>query len=304
MLTIRAPLWVPEATGEEFVLPSNSNDTVVGKLLHTYAGADDTLLDIARRFDIGHDQIIAANPNVNRWIPGIHTTLIIPSLYVVPARGTSKIIINLAEFRLYFFPATTNTVVTFPVGIGAYNWQTPLGKTQIIKKVVAPAWHPPLSIRKEYEQNGEILPLSIPPHDSQNPLGDFALYLGIPGYLIHGTNSVKAFGVGMRVSHGCIRMYPEDIKELFKRVNTGTPISIIDQPIKVGRRGRLIYLEYHKSQKDAFDTPLPLREPSLSSVLLHLASFNLDTSQISIQKVRDVYRRGNGIPTNISIEDH
>jgi L,D-transpeptidase ErfK/SrfK len=304
MLTIRAPLWFQEAIGEEFVLPSNSQDTVVGKLLHTYASDDDTLLDIARRFDIGHDQIIAANPSVNRWIPGIHTTLIIPSLYVVPARGTSKIIINLAEFRLYFFPATTNTVVTFPVGIGAYNWQTPLGKTQIIKKVVAPAWHPPLSIRKEYEQNGEILPPRIPPDDPQNPLGDFALYLGIPGYLIHGTTPGKAFGVGMRVSHGCIRMYPEDMRELFKRVHIGTTVSIIDQPIKVGRRGKNIYLEYHKSQKDPFDNPLPISEPSLSGFLLHLASFNLEISQLSTQKAREVYRRGDGIPTNISIEEY
>ncbi len=282
------------------MLPADPNESLVGKILHTYAGEDETLLDVARRFDIGHDQIIAANPTINRWLPGTQNTIIIPSLYILPPHGPSEIVINLSELRLYFFPARTKTVITFPVSLGDYDWKTPRGKTTIIKKAVNPTWYPPQSIQREHEHDGQVLPSAIPANDPRNPLGNFALYLGIPSYLIHGTDPRRSSGIGMQVSHGCIRMYPEDIEKLFERVRIGTRVSIIQQPIKVGRRGHSIYLEYHRRQKDPLDTPLPFEDGGLASFQENLRSLALDPKAIDTQKVFHVYHRGDGIPTNIS----
>jgi L,D-transpeptidase ErfK/SrfK len=293
-------LSIPAVCAEELILPTEPDDSLVGKIFHTYAREDETLLDVARKFDIGHDQIIAANPSINRWLPGTQNTIIIPSLYILPPYKPSEIVINLSELRLYFFPLRTKTVITFPVSIGDYDWKTPRGKTTIIKKATNPTWYPPQSIQKEHEHNGQLLPSAIPANDQRNPLGHFALYLGIPSYLIHGTDSRRSSGIGMHVSHGCIRMYPEDIEELFKRVRIGTRVSIIQQPIKVGRRASSIYLEYHRLQKDPLDTPLPLENDELANFQATLGSLKLDQSAIDPQKILQVYHRGDGIPTNIS----
>jgi L,D-transpeptidase ErfK/SrfK len=287
-------------TAEEYVLPSETSTSVIGHLQITQARADETLLDVARRFDLGHDQIIAANPGINRWLPDTQKNILIPSLYILPLPHTSGIVINLAEFRLYFFPRDNQRVLTFPISIGDYDWRTPLGTTRIIRKVKMPTWYPPESIRREHEEAGEFLPPVIDNADPRNPLGQFALYLGFSKYLIHGTDVTRASGIGLRVSHGCIRMYPEDIEVLFHAVDVGTKVSIIHEPVKVGLKAGKIYLEYHRPQKDPFDTPLPEPEKTFSMFLSDVISRVGESVRIDQHSVLQVYQSGNGIPTAIS----
>jgi L,D-transpeptidase ErfK/SrfK len=173
--------------------------------------------------------------------------------------------------RLYYFPppepGIPPAVQTYPVSIGRMDWATPLGETKLVRKDRDPAWYPPESIREEHAAQGDPLPRVVPP-GPDNPLGKYALRLEIPGYLIHGTN--KAFGVGMRVSHGCIRMLPEDIAELFARIPVGTPVRIINQPVKAGWYGGDLYLEVHppleedQAGRDAlFDTAIEVIDEAL-----------------------------------------
>ncbi len=210
---------------------------------------EDTLLDIARRYDIGQEQIIRANPDVDRWLPGDGTRVIIPTRYILPAAPREGLVLNVPEMRLYYYPkpkpGETPVVKTFPVGIGRQDWGTPLGLTKIVGKVKDPTWTPPASIRKEHEENGDPLP-AVVPAGPNNPLGQYAMRLAIGGgsYLIHGTN--KAFGVGMRASHGCIRMMPEDIEYLFQQTPVGTPVRIVSETAKVGWFGGKLYLEIHE----------------------------------------------------------
>jgi L,D-transpeptidase ErfK/SrfK len=233
------------AAAETMTLPPPDVD-LIGAVRIVEAHGDDTLLDIARRYDIGQDEILHANPDVDRWLPGAGTKVVIPSRYVLPQAPRRGLVLNVPEMRLYYFPPVRRNepavVQTYPVSIGRMDWATPLGETHLVAKVKDPAWRPPDSIRKEAEARGEPLPEFIPP-GPDNPLGRFALRLGLPGYLIHSTN--KPYGVGMRVSHGCIRMYPEDMEILFPEVSTKTPVRLVNQPAKAGWLADTLYLEIH-----------------------------------------------------------
>ena len=233
------------AAAETMTLPPPDVD-LIGAVRIVEARGDDTLLDIARRYDIGQDEILHANPDVDRWLPGAGTKVVIPSRYVLPQAPRRGLVLNVPEMRLYYFPPVRRNepavVQTYPVSIGRMDWATPLGETHLVAKVKDPAWRPPDSIRKEAEARGEPLPEFIPP-GPDNPLGRFALRLGLPGYLIHSTN--KPYGVGMRVSHGCIRMYPEDMEILFPEVSTKTPVRLVNQPAKAGWLADTLYLEIH-----------------------------------------------------------
>lgn len=228
-----------------FEMPPPEFD-LVGTEYQVEARQEDTLLDIARRHGIGQEEILGANPGVDRWLPGAGTRVTIPSRYVLPSLPHEGLVLNLPEMRLYYFPPVEPgeraVMHTYPVSVGRMDWATPLGKTTLVAKQKDPPWYPPESIRKEHEEQGDPLPRVVPP-GPDNPLGGYALRLGIPGYLIHGTN--KAFGVGMRVSHGCIRMLPEDIEVLFPQVPVDTPVRIINQPAKVGWYGGDLYLEVY-----------------------------------------------------------
>lgn len=229
-----------------FNLSQDPNESLIGLVpetpYYTKATAEDTLLDVARRFNIGQNEILLVNPDVDRWLPGAKTPILIPSSRVLPDVPRKGLTLNLPEYRLYYFSTDKQTVITHPVSIGRQDWNTPLGQTKIIQKKANPTWTPPASIKKEHAEKGEILP-DVVPAGPDNPLGLFALRLGIPGYLIHGTN--KPFGVGMRVSHGCVRMYPEDIEKLFPEVKVGMPVNIVNQPVKVGWLNKKIYIEVH-----------------------------------------------------------
>ena len=233
------------ASGHVFPVPSSDSD-LVGRIAVIEAREEDTLIDIARRERIGQDAIVLANPAVDRWYPGEGTPVLIPSRHILPAVPRRGLVLNTPEMRLYYFPSPgpdgSPQVEIFPVAIGRQGWETPVTETTLVSKHRDPAWYPPESIRREHAAEGDPLPRVVPP-GPDNPLGRYALRLGIPGYLIHGTN--KAFGVGMRVSHGCVRMLPEDVESLFERIPVGTPVQIINQPVKVGWHAGTLYLEVH-----------------------------------------------------------
>jgi L,D-transpeptidase ErfK/SrfK len=228
-----------------YELPADGSD-VVGEVSTVTAKFDDTLINLARRHDIGYQDIVRANPDVSVWVPGEGTEVVIPTRYVLPAGPRSGVVLNIAEYRLYYFPASKGdepaVVMTYPISIGRMDWETPLGNTKVISKVTDPSWYPPKSVRAEHAAEGRPL-ARIVPAGPDNPLGKHAMRLGLPGYLIHGTN--RPAGVGMRVTHGCLRMFPEDIRYLFNYVAVDTPVRIINEPVKIGWQGDALVLEAH-----------------------------------------------------------
>ena len=227
-------------------LPPEDQD-VIGAMSTTVATYDDTLVDIARRHGLGYQDIVLANPQVNVWVPGEGTEVVLPNRFVLPPGPRTGLILNLAEYRMYYFPepkaGEPAKVHTYPMSIGRMDWETPLGRTQIVAMARDPAWYPPQSVRDEHAADGDPLPRIVKP-GPDNPLGTRALRLGIPGYLIHGTN--RPAGVGMRVSHGCIRMFPEDVEFLFDRIPVKTAVRIIDVPVKIGWDGEELVAEVHQ----------------------------------------------------------
>ena len=245
----------PPATAELYRLPPAGQD-VVGATLTVQARHEDTLLDIARRHGLGYEDIVRANPDVDTWLPGEGTEVVLPTRFVLPPGPRSGVVLNLAEYRLYYYPepkaGEPAMVMTYPISIGRMDWATPLGRTRVVAKAVNPAWYPPESIRAEHAADGDPLPRVVPP-GPKNPLGDRAMRLGIPGYLIHGTN--RPSGVGMRVTHGCIRMFPEDIRFLFDQIPVNTPVRIINEPVKMGWDGDELVMEVHRTLETAPEEP-------------------------------------------------
>ena len=218
-----------------------------GEIETITAFGEDTLPDLARRYSLGYEEIQKANPGVDLWLPGEGTPILIPNQRLLPT-VREGIVVNLPEHRLYYFPkpkkGETPQVITFPVSIGKMDWSTPLGKTRVVDKRKNPTWTPPESVRKEHAERGDPLP-AVVKSGPDNPLGLYAMRLGItPGaYLIHGTNNPIA--VGMAITHGCIRMYPEDIEALFPLVPVGTPVWLVNEPVKVARVDGQVWLEVH-----------------------------------------------------------
>ena len=285
-----------------FNLPDDPNESVVGihpeESFYTNANEEDTLLDVARRYNIGQNEILLVNPKVDRWLPGTKAAILIPSSRILPDTPRKGLTLNLPEYRLYYFPSDNKTVITHPVSIGRQDWNTPLGQTKIVTKKANPTWTPPASIKKEHAEKGEILP-DVVPAGPDNPLGLFALRLGIPGYLIHGTN--KPFGVGMRVSHGCVRMYPEDIEKLFPEVTVGMPVNIVNQPVKVGWLDKKIYIEVHpqlEGEELAYDA---LYDKTMT--LIKKAFFKHNYQQelvVEAQALRNALEKKDGLPVAIT----
>lgn len=217
-------------------------DDVIGEMRVVTAKHEDTLLDLAREHGLGFVELVAANPGVDPWVPGEGKRLRLPKLHVLPDAPRKGIVVNLAELRLYYFPPDGGRVQTFPLGIGRDDFITPKGATTVVRKQKEPSWYPTANTRRDRPE----LPAAVPP-GPDNPLGDYALYLGWPAYLIHGTN--MPYGVGRRVSRGCIRMYPEDIEYLFGRVPVGTPVMVVSQTVKLGRRDGELYIQVHPSHR-------------------------------------------------------
>lgn len=227
-------------------LPLRADSDLIGEVGKTEATHEDTLLDVARHNGLGYTEIKLVNTGVDTWLPGAGQSIALPKRYILPETPQEGVVLNIPEMRLYYYPRAkdneTPVVMTYPLGIGREGWGTPYATTRVTAKVAHPAWYPPESIRQEHAEAGDPLP-KVVPAGPDNPLGDYALRLDLPSYLIHGTN--KPWGVGMRVSHGCIRLYPEHIEELFQQVEVGTAVRIINQPYKVGLHNGLVYLEAH-----------------------------------------------------------
>jgi len=228
---------------------------VVGTLQATIASHEDTLSDIARRFNLGYDEVLNANPGVDPWLPGAGRRILLPTQFVLPDAPHEGLVVNLAALRLYYFPKAEKDqprqVITYPIGIGMVGWATPTGTTKIVSKRKDPYWTPPVSVRKEHAADGDILPARVPP-GPDNPLGVFAMNLGWPSYLMHGTN--KPAGVGMRASHGCIRLYPEDIATIFETIPVGTKVTVVNQPLVYRTQDGVLYVQSyppHEEHPDA-----------------------------------------------------
>jgi L,D-transpeptidase ErfK/SrfK len=285
------------AQSETFILPPPDID-LVGRMQVAQSRKEDTLLDVARRFDVGQDEILHANPGVDRWLPGEGTEAVIPSRYILPDAPREGIVLNVPEMRMYYYtrsePDGQPVIVTHPVSIGRMDWNTPLGKTTIVSKTKDPSWRPPESLKEEAAAAGNPLPDMVPP-GPDNPLGGYAMRLGVPGYLIHSTN--KPYGVGMRVTHGCIRMYPEDIESMFDRVPVNTAVRIVNQPVKLGWLADTLFVEIHPpldEDRERFGDPL--------SYTLDLIAAAIETRPVRLdgRAIREAVEEMSGIPVAIS----
>lgn len=243
--TLRPPPQPPAPLASERFIIETPDQTVVGRVQTVIAGPGDTLPTLARRFNLGADEMTAANPGVtDATLRG--RRIVLPTQFILPDAPREGIVINLATLRLFYFPpappGAPREVITYPIGIGREDWPTPIGKTRIVKKVEGPTWYVPASIRREHASWGDPLPAQVPPGPN-NPLGTHALRLAWPRYLIHGTN--KPQGIGMRVSHGCMQLYPENIISLYQATSVGTPVYIVNQPLLAGWHESMLYLDAH-----------------------------------------------------------
>jgi L,D-transpeptidase ErfK/SrfK len=229
----------PAAQAKRILVPDSE---LVGSVENVRSRHEDTLIDIARAHGLGYNAIRNANPGVDAWIPGEGTEVVLPRRHILPREHRSGIVVNLPEMRLYDFTGGRDYIMTYAVSIGRTEWSTPLGTLRVIQRTERPTWTPPASVRQAHAERGEILPAVMPP-GPDNPLGDFALRLSNPSYLIHGTNWPE--GIGMRATHGCIRLGPADIEHLFKRTPVGTPVHFVNEPVKAGWHGDTLYLEAH-----------------------------------------------------------
>lgn len=212
-------------------------DDLIGKMTYFLTDGDRTLLDVARERGLGLLEVSAANPGVDAWVPGRERLITLPTAHILPDGAREGILINIAELRLYYMPAG-QPIQTYAIGVGRDGLDTPVGRTTIVRKKERPTWYPTEGKR----QDDPTLPAVVGP-GPDNPLGDYAMYLGWPTYLIHGTN--KPFGVGRRLSRGCIRMYPEGVAALFPQVPVGTRVAVVDQQIKIGWMQGELYIEAH-----------------------------------------------------------
>ena len=272
----------------------SGGENVVGTIAAVNTRENDTLSDIARHFGLGFNDIRLANPAITPWTPKPGSRVILPLQFVLPDTPHKGIVLNLANMRLFYYPKKqSNQVFTYPVGIGRQGWSTPMGVTSIVSKKANPTWVVPASIHQEHAEKGDSLP-SVVPAGPDNPLGLYAMRLGFPSYLMHGTN--KPYGIGMQVSHGCVQLYPEDIETLFKKASVGMPVRITHQPYLTGWNQDMLYLEANEPlQKWAHNKPR-LKKQLLKQ--LHKISSKKGVL-IDWKKVDRIIQRSDGIPTPI-----
>jgi L,D-transpeptidase ErfK/SrfK len=293
-------LWSSTGGATVYELPADGS-AVIGADITIRTHYTDTLLDIARKYSLGYDEIIRANPGVDMWLPGEGTQIVLPGRRILPPGLRQGVVVNLPEHRLYYFPKTTQNgkrvVLTYPVSIGKLGRTTPLGQTRVIAKVKHPAWYPPASIRKEHAEEGDPLPAVVGP-GPDNPLGDYKIRLGFGDgtYEIHGTNNPTA--VGLAITHGCIRMYPEDVAELFALLPVGTAVRLDNDPVKVAWIDGELTLEAHppvNAQGESF-------EPDVDqfSDLLRRA-VGETTVAIHWDYAREVLRKADGVIATVGL---
>ena len=233
-----------------YPLPA-AEDHIVGGLSATTAVEEDTLALIGRRTRTGYGAIRAANPHVDAWLPGEGTQVLLPTWHILPEAPRKGIVINTAEMRLYHFePESAGRparVGVYAISIGRGGRETPLATARVTRKAQNPTWYPTDTIRADRAARGTPVAAVVPPGPN-NPLGTRALYLNLPAYLIHGTN--RELGIGMPVTAGCVRMYPEDVEYLYEQVPVGSQVEIVYQPVKAGWLGDALYVESHNPLGD------------------------------------------------------
>lgn len=354
----------PWAGAETLNLPA-AGDDLVGGNRHVKARHEDTLIDIARRYSVGQDEMMMANPTVDRWLPKEGTDVLLPKQYILPDAPRAGIVVNIPEMRMFYYPvraaaaaprkpapapaapaakaaakpgapaaapakakpaaapvstsfesSRSGEVITYPVSMGRMDWRTPIGKTSVVNKQKDPSWTPPASIKREHAAKGDPLPDVVPP-GPDNPLGKYAMRLGVAGYLIHGTDAAKADGIGMRVTHGCMRMYNEDVAKLFPLVPVGAPVYLVNQPVKLGWQGNKLYMEIsqpldedvgippHDVDDDIGKEQQAREDAKRASFLLSLARTEIQKQKdktgasVNMDKVRRAVERPTGIPVVI-----
>ncbi|AWL11908.1 putative L,D-transpeptidase ErfK/SrfK [Saliniradius amylolyticus] len=264
---------------------------LIGTLQYTSIEEGDTLVDLASEYGLGIEEMTAANPEIDVWLPKVGQVVTIPSRFILPEGERRGIVVNLAEFRLYHFLGN-GKVMTAPVGIGRQGWETPTGETLVTGKNTDPWWRVPDSIRAQAEAEGRELPEFVRP-GPDNPLGKHVVTLNWPGYLFHGTN--KDYGVGTRISHGCLRLYDKDIADLYQNVTVGTPVRIIYQPVKAGWHAGQLMLEVHRIGERAKSQNMT---PATQAVVKARGQQDL---AIDWSRVTRLMQQAQGIPNAVSI---
>ncbi|MEQ1637198.1 MAG: L,D-transpeptidase family protein [Methylococcales bacterium] len=286
---------ISPATGEQALIDKHEftlakDQALLGKLATMIVQENDTLPDIARHFGLGYNDISMANPGISPWTPVVGSQVLLPLQFILPDTPHMGITLNLANMRLFYYPKQTpDKVFTYPVGIGRDGWNTPTGLLKIISKTANPSWNVPESIQREHAQKGDVLP-AVVRSGPNNPLGEYAMRLTVPRYLIHGTN--KPYGIGMQVSHGCVQLYPENIEALFEKTSVGTPVQIIHQPYLTAWHENMLYLEANK--------PLQNAKRSKEQIIKQLRRVSAKQhAKVDWQKVERVIEQADGIPTPV-----
>jgi L,D-transpeptidase ErfK/SrfK len=294
-------LPLPVAT-HEFEL--RADDSVLGGVQLTTIGKEDTLPDVARRFNVGYEEIVRANPGVDPWIPGVGRKVVVPTQFILPNAPHEGVVINLAAMRVFYYPKhkrdEPQIVYTYPIGVGKAGWRTPEGVTKIIAREENPTWRPGAGVRKEHADNDDPVPAVVPP-GPDNPLGKFKFTLGWPEYLIHGTN--KPYGVGLRSSHGCIRLYPEDIEMMYKAVPIGTSVRVVNQPFLFGwHEGRLYVQAYTVFEDDTRNWSKAPKTQLMKSMTPQLQKLIKDShTEIDWDAVAQVIKAPRGLAVPVSV---
>jgi L,D-transpeptidase ErfK/SrfK len=304
------PEVVPVPVAERPVqdpIPSNHyelaspDQSVVGAAQVVLAGEEDTFSDLARAYGLGYDELVAANPGINPWLPGVNTPILLPTEFVLPPNIRAGVVLNIASKRLFYFPkmpeGQAQVVKTYPIGIGRVGWETPLGSTTVVSKAVDPVWYVPQSVREEHAAMGDPLP-SVVPAGPDNPLGSRVLKLDIPGYLIHGTN--QPYGVGMRVSHGCVRLYPENIEYLYDLVEVGETVQIINEPFLLGELDGELIFEAHPPLDDDPISP----EDRLNTLFVSFGESSGNVLSVELERsMRNIAGIASGLPVRVVGDD-
>lgn len=277
VLLATVPLVDADAVGDE----------VLGTVGTRIVKEGESLIEIAREHNVGFNAIAAANPGLDAFVPTPGATLTIPTAWVLPrAAEPGTVVVNVSEMRLYLFPRGAGVPLSFPVGVGMEGWHTPVGTFTVVSKKANPTWYPPASIRREDPE----IPATVPP-GPDNPLGTHALRLSRDSILIHGTD--QPYGVGRKASHGCIRLYPEDIPRLFELVPLKTRVTIVREPVKVGLRAGRVYVEVH----DDPDAPVDLDE-----TVRRLLSKRGLTARVDTRRLEKALEERRGVPIDVTLE--
>jgi L,D-transpeptidase ErfK/SrfK len=297
---VEAPLSHPPIVSDRFLLDT-PDQRLVGELQVIQARYEDTFVDIARTYNVGFDELVEANPDVDAWLPGEGTRILLPTRFILPDAPHEGVVVNLAAKRLFYFPEPyadgQRVVVTYPIGVGKEGTVTPVGTTTIISKAKDPVWTVPQSVLAEHAAKGDPLPPRVPP-GPDNPLGAHALRLGMPAYLIHGTN--KPAGVGMRSSHGCLRLFPENIAFMYEDVPVGTPVRIVNQPWLFAWADGALYFEAHAPFSDDTRDQNKLLADALAAALAELPNGSATATETSLASIR---QRALGVPLPLSAGD-